>query len=194
MLCTQCEPEGFRRITYYPDRPDVMGKFRVTIRADQKKYPALLSNGNLVASGKEHGGRHWAIWDDPFPKPCYLFAMVAGKLDRARTSFTTKSGRKVLIEVYVEPGKLSETGFAVAALKKAMKWDEKTFGLEYDLDRFMMVATPYFNAGAMENKGLNIFNDTCVLGRPDTATDDTISFIERVSAQPQGRADGFPRA
>ncbi|MDE1901169.1 MAG: aminopeptidase N [Alphaproteobacteria bacterium] len=182
MLSTQCEAEGFRRITYYPDRPDVMAKFRVTIHADKKKYPVLLANGNLVAVGDEGKARHFAIWEDPFPKPCYLFAMVAGKLDKVTDHFKTRSGRKVLIEIYVEPGKAKETAFALTALKKSMKWDEQRFGLEYDLDRFMMVATPYFNMGAMENKGLNIFNDACVLGRTETATDATISFIERVVA------------
>ncbi|MDD4617181.1 MAG: aminopeptidase N, partial [Alphaproteobacteria bacterium] len=182
MLSTQCEPEGFRRITYYPDRPDVMANFRVTLHADQKKYPTLLANGNLIKSGCEDKGRHFATWEDPFPKPCYLFAMVAGKLDKRTSHFKTKSGRRVLIEIYVEPGRVKETDFALSAIKKAMKWDEERFGLEYDLDRFMMVATPFFNMGAMENKGLNIFNDTCVLGRTDTATDATISFIERVVA------------
>lgn len=182
MLSTQCEAEGFRRFTYYPDRPDVMATFTVTIHADKKKYPVLLANGNLLAVGDEGAGRHFAIWEDPYPKPCYLFAMVAGKLDKRVDHFKTKSGRKVLIEIYVEPGKTNETDFALTALKKAMKWDEKRFGLEYDLDRFMMVATPFFNMGAMENKGLNIFNDSCVLGRTDTATDATISFIERVVA------------
>jgi aminopeptidase N len=182
MLSTQCESEGFRRITYYPDRPDVMAKFRVTIHADKKKYPILLANGNLLAVGDEGKGRHFAVWEDPFAKPCYLFAMVAGKFDKRVDHFKTKSGRKVLIEIYVEPGKIKETDFALTAIKKAMKWDEQRFGLEYDLDRFMMVATPFFNHGAMENKGLNIFNDACVLGRTETATDATISFIERVVA------------
>ena len=180
MLCTQCEAEGFRRITYYPDRPDVMSKFRVTIHADRKQFPALLSNGNLIEAGMEKDGRHFTVWEDPFRKPCYLFALVAGKLDKVASSFTTRSGRNVRIEIYVEPGKSHETGFALTALKKAMRWDEKTFGLEYDLDRFMLVATPFFNMGAMENKGLNIFNDSCVLGLPETATDSTIAFIERV--------------
>ena len=120
------------------------------------------------------------MWEDPYPKPCYLFALVAGKLDKVTSSFVTKSKRRVRIEIYVEPGKTKETGFALTALKKAMKWDEETYGLEYDLDRFMMVATPFFNMGAMENKGLNIFNDSCVLGLPETATDGTIAFIERV--------------
>jgi aminopeptidase N len=182
MLNTQCEAEGFRRITFYPDRPDVMAKFCVTIHADRKKFPVLLSNGNLVKEGREGKDRHFAVWEDPFPKPCYLFAMVAGNLERVTDSFKTKSGRKVRIDIFVEPGKRKETGFAITALKKAMRWDEQRFGLEYDLDRFMIVATPFFNMGAMENKGLNIFNDACVLGRVETATDATISFIERVVA------------
>jgi aminopeptidase N len=182
MLSTQCEAEGFRRITYYPDRPDVMAKFRATLHADKKKYPVLLANGNLIKKGAEGKARHYAIWEDPFAKPCYLFAMVAGNLQKVSTRYKTKSGRNVLIEMYVEPGKTDQTVFALAALKKSMKWDEERFGLEYDLDRFMIVATPFFNMGAMENKGLNIFNDSCVLGRTDTATDATISFIERVVA------------
>ena len=180
MLSTQCEAEGFRRITYYPDRPDVMARFRVTIHADRKKFPALLANGNLIEAGVEDKNRHFTVWEDPFPKPCYLFALVGGRLDKVSSSFVTKSGRHVRIEIYVEPGKTKETGFALTALKKAMRWDEKVFDLEYDLDRFMMVATPFFNMGAMENKGLNIFNDSCVLGLPETATDSTIEFIERV--------------
>ncbi|MDE2030603.1 MAG: aminopeptidase N, partial [Alphaproteobacteria bacterium] len=180
MLNTQCEAEGFRRITYYPDRPDVMSKFRVTLHADKKKYPVLLSNGNLLKTGAEKGGRHFALWEDPYPKPCYLFAMVAGKLDKISSRFHTRTGRDVLIEIYTEPGKTGETGFALKALKNAMKWDEQRFGLSYDLNRFMAVATPFFNMGAMENKGLNIFNDACVLGRPETASDGTIAFIERV--------------
>lgn len=180
MLCTQCESEGFRNITYFEDRPDVLATYRVTIHADKKKFPTLLANGNLIKSGSEKNGRHYAVWEDPFPKPCYLFALVAGKMDRVADHFVTKSGRKVLLEVYVEPGRKSETGFAMTALKKAMAWDEKAYGLEYDLDRFMIVAVSYFNFGAMENKGLNIFNDTCALGRADTATDPEIAFFERV--------------
>lgn len=180
MLSTQCESEGFRRITYYPDRPDVLAKFTVTIHADRKLQPVLLSNGNLVAKGREGKTRHWVRWEDPFAKPCYLFALVAGKLDKVKTTYTTKSGRKVLVEIYTEPGKTKETGFAMDAIKKSMKWDEDTYGLEYDLDRFMIVAVSFFNMGAMENKGLNIFNDSCALGRAETAPDDTIAFIERV--------------
>ncbi len=180
LLCTQCESEGFRRMTYFPDRPDVLSQYRVTIHADQKKYPILLANGNLLKKGKEKNGRHYAVWEDPFRKPCYLFALVAGRMDKATSHFVTKSGRKVLLEIYVEPGRVSETGFAMDAIKKAMKWDEDTYGLEYDLDRFMIVAVSFFNFGAMENKGLNIFNDACVLGRSDTATDPDIAFFERV--------------
>ena len=180
MLCTQCESEGFRNITYFQDRPDVLSKYRVTIHADKKKYPTLLANGNLIKKGAEGKARHYAVWEDPFAKPCYLFALVAGQMDRVADHFVTKSGRKVLLEIYVEPGRKSETGFAMAALKKAMAWDEKAYGLEYDLDRFMIVAVSYFNFGAMENKGLNIFNDTCALGRADTATDPEIAFFERV--------------
>ncbi|MGE3769887.1 MAG: aminopeptidase N [Bdellovibrionales bacterium] len=180
MLSTQCESEGFRRITYYPDRPDVMARFTVTIHADKKNFPVLLSNGNLIKSGSEGKGRHYAVWQDPFPKPAYLFAMVAGKLDRVQSRFRTKSGRNVLLEIYVEPGKANQTEWAMISLKNAMKWDEKVYGLEYDLDRFMIVATPFFNMGAMENKGLNIFNDTCLLGTYKTATDATINFIEKV--------------
>ncbi|MDD5585955.1 MAG: aminopeptidase N [Alphaproteobacteria bacterium] len=180
MLVTQCEAEGFRRITFYPDRPDVLATFTATIRADKKRYPVLLANGNRVKSGMEGKGRHFVTWKDPFPKPCYLFALVAGKLDKVAEHYVTKSGRKVLLEIYVEPGKKKETGFAMDAVKKAMRWDEKTYGLEYDLDRFMIVAVSFFNMGAMENKGLNIFNDACVLGRSATATDNDIAYIERI--------------
>jgi aminopeptidase N len=180
MLVTQCEAEGFRRITFYPDRPDVLATFTTTIHADKKRYPVLLSNGNRIRAGSEGKGRHFVKWEDPFPKPCYLFALVAGKLDKVTDRFITKSGRKVLIEIYVEPGKKKETGFALDAIKKAMRWDEKIYGLEYDLDRFMIVAVSFFNMGAMENKGLNVFNDACVLGRAETATDSDIAFIERV--------------
>ena len=186
MLSTQCEAQGFRRITFYPDRPDVLAVFTTTIHADKNKFPVLLSNGNLVAycddikNSNSKEKRHFVIWHDPHPKPCYLFAMVAGNLDKRVDTFTTKSKRDVLIEIYVEKGKTGDTLFALDAIKKSMKWDEDRFGLEYDLDRFMMVATPFFNMGAMENKGLNIFNDACVLGKTSSATDATISFIERV--------------
>ncbi|HTS54640.1 MAG TPA: aminopeptidase N [Burkholderiales bacterium] len=243
---TQCEAEGFRRITYFIDRPDVMARYTVTIHAD-KGYPVLLSNGNLVASGDEdpsphahpritsgagstrsqagrgtslsvaspaghttpalratpaeggehttpalratpprEGGekaaRHWARWVDPFPKPSYLFAMVAAKLDKLEDRFVTRSGREVSLQIYVEPGKLDQCGFAMQALKKAMKWDEQVFGLELDLDQYMVVAVGDFNMGAMENKGLNIFNTKYVLARPDIATDSDFMFIDRVVA------------
>ncbi|MDY0055938.1 MAG: aminopeptidase N [Methyloversatilis sp.] len=179
---TQCEAEGFRRITWFPDRPDVMSRYTVTLRADGARFPDLLANGNLVASGDEEGGRHWARWVDPFPKPCYLFAMVAAKLDRLDDSYTTASGRKVDLAIYVEPGKLDQCAFAMHALKKSMRWDEKRFGLELDLDRYMIVAVGDFNMGAMENKGLNIFNTKYVLARPDIATDVDYMNIDRVVA------------
>lgn len=182
MLCTQCEAEGFRRITYYPDRPDVMAKFTTTIEADKAKYPVLLSNGNLMLTEQVEGGRHRLTWQDPFPKPCYLFALVAGNLVKISDKFVTASGRNVLLEIYCEAGKEDQLGHAMESLKKSMKWDEVRFGREYDLDRFMIVATPYFNAGAMENKGLNIFNDAYVLGKPETATDRDLYNIESVVA------------
>ena len=178
---TQCEAEGFRRITWFVDRPDVMAKYSVTLHADREKYPVLLANGNLAASGEE-GPRHWARWEDPFPKPCYLFAMVAAKLERLADGFVTRSGRTVELAVYVEPGRLEQCGFAMQALKRAMKWDEEVFGLELDLERYMIVAVGDFNMGAMENKGLNIFNTKYVLARPDTATDSDFMNIDRVVA------------
>lgn len=180
MLNTQCEAEGFRRITYYLDRPDVLAEFQVRIEADAGQYPVLLANGNLTAKGKGKNGRHWVKWHDPHPKPCYLFAMVAGDLQCVKDRFTTKSGRRVRLEFYVEPGNESQVEIALAALKAAMRWDEETYDFEYDLDRFMIVATGFFNMGAMENKGLNIFNSDCVLARPETATDADIAFVERV--------------
>ena len=179
---TQCEAEGFRRITYFIDRPDVMAKYTVTIHADREKYPVLLSNGNLVARGEEPGGRHWAKWHDPFRKPSYLFAMVAARLDRLEDVFVTRSGRSVQLAIYVDPGKLDQCGFAMQALKRAMKWDEDVFGLEVDLDNYSIVAVGDFNMGAMENKGLNIFNTKYVLARPDIATDGDYLAIDRVIA------------
>ena len=179
---TQCEAEGFRRITYFPDRPDIMARYTVTLHADRERFPDLLANGNRVAQGEEEGGRHWARWVDPFPKPCYLFAMVAAKLDRLDDSYTTVSGRKVDLAIYVEPGKLDQCDFAMHALKKSMRWDERRFGLELDLDRYMIVAVGDFNMGAMENKGLNIFNTKYVLARPDMATDVDYMNIDRVVA------------
>lgn len=171
MFCTQCEAEGFRRITYYPDRPDVMARFRTKIIADRVRYPVLLSNGNPIERGELDDDRHYVVWEDPFPKPAYLFAMVAGDLACNRDSFITASGREVALEIYVEPQNLARTGHAMESLKRAMRWDEDTYGLEYDLDIYMIVAVGDFNMGAMENKGLNIFNTQYVLADPDTATD-----------------------
>jgi len=179
---TQCEAEGFRRITWFPDRPDVMARYTTRIHADRARFPILLSNGNLAARGEEAGGRHWARWVDPFPKPSYLFAMVAARLDRRATEFTTASGRRVELAVYVEPGKLDQTAFALDALQSAMRWDEETFGLELDLDQYTIVAVGDFNMGAMENKGLNIFNTKYVLARADTATDTDYMMLDRVVA------------
>jgi len=179
---SQCEAEGFRRITYSIDRPDVMAKYAVTIHADRAKYPVLLSNGNLAASGSEADGRHWVRWQDPFPKPCYLFAMVAAKLDKLEDQFVTRSGRRVRLAIYVDPGKLDQCGFAMQALRRAMKWDEDIFGLEVDLENYSIVAVGDFNMGAMENKGLNVFNTKYVLARPDTATDGDYLGIDRVIA------------
>ncbi|HMG58784.1 MAG TPA: aminopeptidase N [Burkholderiales bacterium] len=179
---TQCEAEGFRRITYFIDRPDVMARYSVTIHADREKYPVLLSNGNLVAGGDEAGARQWVKWQDPFPKPCYLFAMIAAKLDKLEDHFVTRSGRHVRLAIYVDPGKLDQCGFAMQALKKSMKWDEDKFGLEVDLDNYSIVAVGDFNMGAMENKGLNVFNTKYVLARPDTATDGDYLAIDRVIA------------
>jgi aminopeptidase N len=179
---TQCEAQGFRRITYFLDRPDVMSKYSVTIHADRDECPVLLSNGNLVGRGEEPGRRHWAKWHDPFPKPSYLFALVAARLDRLEGEFVTRSGRRVRLAVYVDPGKLDQCGFAMQSLKRAMKWDEDVFGLEVDLDHYSLVAVGDFNMGAMENKGLNIFNTRYVLARPDTATDGDYLGIDRVIA------------
>jgi len=179
---TQCEAEGFRRITYFVDRPDVMARYTNTIHADREKYPVLLSNGNLIGNGEEPDGRHWVKFEDPFPKPCYLFAMVAARLDMLEDWFITRSGRKARLAIYVEPGKLDQCGFAMASLKSAMKWDEDVFGLELDLDQYMIAAVGDFNSGAMENKGLNIFNTKYVLARPDTATDVDYQNIDRVIA------------
>ena len=181
-LFSQCESEGFRRITWFIDRPDVMSRYTVSIHAPLAKYPALLSNGNLVAHGTEPGDRHWARWEDPFPKPSYLFAMVAAKLDVLEDNFVTRSGKRALLQVYVEPGKLDQAAFAMDSLKRSMKWDEEVFGLELDLERFMIVAVGDFNMGAMENKGLNIFNTKYVLARADTATDTDYLNIDRVVA------------
>ncbi|MFG1374828.1 aminopeptidase N [Xanthobacter oligotrophicus] len=181
--CTQCEPEGFRRITYYPDRPDVLSVFTTRIEADKAEAPILLGNGNLVESGDIPGtARHFAIWHDPWPKPSYLFALVGGKLAKVADSFVTASGRKVELGIYVEEGKEARAGYAMDALKRSMRWDEEAFGREYDLDVFNIVAVSDFNMGAMENKGLNVFNDKYVLATPETATDADYSGIEGVIA------------
>ncbi len=179
---TQCEAEGFRRITYYPDRPDVMARFTCRLEADKTRFPQLLANGNPVDAGDLPDGRHWALWQDPFAKPAYLFACVAAKLDMLEDWFVTASGRRVRCAVYVEPGKLDQCGHAMAALKLSMAWDEQRFGLEMDLDHYMIVAVGDFNMGAMENKGLNIFNTKYVLARPDVATDTDYQNIDRVVA------------
>jgi aminopeptidase N len=179
-FCTQCEAEGFRKITYFLDRPDVMAIYTTTLVADKARYPVLLCNGNLIASGALADGRHWARWHDPFKKPTYLFALVAGQLQRVEDTFTTRSGRQIALHLYVEPGNIDQCDHALRSLKKAMAWDEKVFGLEYDLDIYMIVAVGDFNMGAMENKGLNIFNTKYVLAKPDTATDADYQAIEGV--------------
>ncbi len=182
IFCTQCEPEGFRKITYFPDRPDVMARYRVRIEGDRERHPVLLANGNPIEAGALAGGRHFALWEDPFPKPSYLFALVAGRLAKLEDQFTTRSGRKVTLQIYAEPPDIDKCAHAMASLKKAMQWDEDRFGLEYDLDQFMIVAVSDFNFGAMENKGLNIFNTKYVLARPETATDADYLGIETVVA------------
>ena len=180
LLCTQCEAEGFRRITYYPDRPDVMSVFTVSIAADKAEWPIMLSNGNLEKQGQFEDGRHWVRWHDPHPKPAYLFALVAGDLHRQKDSFITQSGRQVTLEIYVDPENSHKCDHALMSLKQAMKWDEETYGREYDLDVFMIVAVNDFNMGAMENKGLNIFNSACVLASPETATDRDYYTIQSI--------------
>ena len=182
ILCTQCEAEGFRRVTFFPDRPDVLSKYRVRMEANRGQFPVLLTNGNPVASGESDDGRHWAEWEDPFPKPCYLFALVAGDLKANRDSFTTVSGRTVELGIWVREADLAKTAHAMASLKQAMAWDERVYGREYDLDLFNIVAVSDFNMGAMENKGLNIFNSAYILADPDTATDTDFDNIARVVA------------
>ena len=177
---TQCEAEGFRKITYFPDRPDVMAKYTVLLRGDKKKYPVLLSNGNLIEQGDLPKGRHFAKWEDPFKKPSYLFALVAGKLVCQEEKIKLASGRKALLQVWVEPGNLDKTQHAMESLKHSIRWDQERFGLELDLDRFMIVAVGDFNMGAMENKGLNIFNTKYVLANPSIATDTDYANIEAV--------------
>ena len=181
-FCTQCEAEGFRRVTYYLDRPDVLSKFKVKITANKNDYPYLLANGNMIESGELPRGQHFAVWDDPFPKPAYLFALVAGKFDVLESSFTTMNKRKVLLSIFVDPGLQHQAEFAMRSLKMAMKWDEDNFGREYDLDRFMIVAIRDFNFGAMENKGLNIFNSSLLLADEETTTDLNYERIESIVA------------
>ena len=180
-FCTQCEAEGFRKITWFPDRPDVLAKYRVRIEAPAG-FARLLSNGNLEEAGELPGGRRYAVWRDPFPKPCYLFALVAGELDELADGFVTMSGREVALRIYVDPGRAERAAYAMDALKRAMAWDERAFGREYDLDLFMIVAVRDFNFGAMENKGLNIFNSSLLLADPATATDLDYERIESVVA------------
>ncbi|MGY0787747.1 aminopeptidase N [Azospirillum argentinense] len=181
-FCTQCEAEGFRKITYFADRPDVMARYTTTITADKALYPVLLSNGNLIESGDLPDGRHRAVWEDPFPKPCYLFALVAGTLVHQEDRFRTASGRDVTLRIYVEPGNEDKVDHAMRSLIKSMRWDEEVFGLEYDLDIFNIVAVGDFNMGAMENKSLNVFNTKYILAKPETATDQDFLGIEAVVA------------
>ncbi|MDE1468044.1 aminopeptidase N [Aurantiacibacter sp. D1-12] len=182
MLCTQCEAEGFRRITFFPDRPDVLSTYRVRMSGSKAQFPVLLCNGNLEAQGEGEDGMHWAEWHDPWPKPSYLFALVAGDLVANSDSFTTCGGREVALNIYVREGDLERTGHAMESLKKSMRWDEEVFGREYDLDLFNIVAVSDFNMGAMENKGLNVFNTKYVLADPETATDGDFDGVEGVIA------------
>lgn len=180
VLCTQCEAHGFSRITYFPDRPDVLACYQVYLEADKAEYPYLLANGNCSGRGELAAGRHWVAWDDPFPKPCYLFALVAGKLDCLDTLHRRPDGSEVAVKLYVEPGYAERAGFALGAITRAMQWDEQAYGLACDLDEYKVVAVQDFNMGAMENKGLNLFNARYVLGDPLTATDDDFAAIEAV--------------
>ncbi len=182
MYCTQCEAEGFRKITYYLDRPDVMSIFTTTIIAEKKSYPVLLSNGNCIEKGEMDGGKHFAVWHDPFKKPCYLFALVAGDLCIVEDQFTTMSGKNIKLQIFVEEKDQAKCDHAMSSLKNAMKWDEQVYGREYDLDLYMIVAVDFFNMGAMENKGLNIFNSSCVLAHPETQTDLAFQRVEAVVA------------
>ena len=182
MFCTQCEAQGFRCITYFPDRPDVMARYRTRIEADKTSYPVLLSNGNPVEQGELENGRHFVTWEDPFPKPSYLFALVAGDLVEQTDTFSTRSGRDIDLRIYVEPRNADKTAHAFDSLKRSMRWDEEVYGREYDLDIFMIVAVDDFNMGAMENKGLNIFNSSCVLARPESETDMAFQRIESIVA------------
>ena len=180
IFCTQCEAEGFRHITYFLDRPDIMAKYRVRIEGDKEKYPLLLSNGNLVERGELPEGRHFVTWLDPFKKPSYLFALVAGDLGMIKDHYVTMSGRTVVLEIYCDKGHEQRCFHAMESLKKSMQWEEQEFGLEYDLDIYMIVAVDAFNMGAMENKGLNIFHSSCVLADPASATDRDYQIIEGI--------------
>ncbi len=180
MLCTQCEAQGFRKITFFLDRPDIMCQFKTTLIGDKEKYPVLLSNGNKIDCGELDNNQHWVSWDDPFKKPCYLFALVAGQLECIEDTFTTMSGREILLQIFVEQHDIDKCDHAMQSLKNSMLWDEQTYGREYDLDLYMIVAVGHFNMGAMENKGLNIFNTKFVLARPDTASDSDYEHIEGV--------------
>ena len=182
MLCTQCEAHGFRKMTYFLDRPDVMARYTTTLISDRGRYPVLLSNGNRIADGELPNGRHWVKWDDPFKKPSYLFALVAGQLRCLEDHFVTASKRRVTLQIYVEEQDLDKCAHAMESLKRAMRWDEEQYGREYDLDHYMIVAVSHFNMGAMENKGLNIFNTKYVLARPDTATDADYEHVQGVIA------------
>ena len=184
MFCTQCEAEGFRRITYYLDRPDVMSVFTTTVAAEKAKYPVLLSNGNNIASGDVDGApdRHWVTWEDPFKKPSYLFALVAGDLLSLDDTFVTCSDREIELRIFVEEKDIDKCDHAMLSLKNSMRWDEEVYGREYDLDIFMIVAVDDFNMGAMENKGLNVFNTSCVLASPQTTTDFSFQRVEAVVA------------
>jgi len=180
--CTQCEAEGFRRITYYMDRPDILSSFTTKIVADKSENKVLLSNGNLIDSGELENNQHYAVWEDPYKKPCYLFALVAGNLEVVEDTFITKDNRKVALKIYVEARNLDKCKHAMTSLKKSMRWDEERFGFAYDLDIYMIVAVDDFNMGAMENKGLNVFNSKYVLAKPETATDHDFEGIESVIA------------
>ena len=181
MFCTQCEAEGFRHITWYLDRPDVLSEFETTITADKAAYPVLLSNGNAV-SKEDLGSRHRVTWHDPFLKPAYLYALVAGDLESVEDHFVTMSGRRVTLQIFTEVHNIDKVDFAMESLKTSMRWDEEVYGREYDLDIFMIVAVDSFNMGAMENKGLNIFNTSCVLAHPETTTDAAFQRVESVVA------------
>ncbi|NJR20168.1 MAG: aminopeptidase N, partial [Hyphomonadaceae bacterium] len=180
--CTQCEAEGFRRIMFWPDRPDVLSCYKVRLDAQADAFPTLLSNGNLIKQGQSGDGRHWVEWDDPHPKPSYLFALVGGDFDRLEDSFTTLTGQQVALNIYVDKGEAGRAAYAMDALKRAMMWDEDVYGRVYDLDVFNIVAVADFNAGAMENKGLNIFNSALLMADERTATDADYEAIEAVVA------------